>query len=508
MFRNAITETPFVGPLPDSVFARIRGNDFRGDVSFVSTLRAMVFPRMSQDDGIYLRYRESSYTKRDVTGARVSNVINAVTNFTKNDVPSNYIGIHNCCAYTSEDNNAVIDVIEANFLQYAEGFIKIEKVTEFFKKNFRVVCFINPETKTTLLFCDSLDLRKYHFLQVATPVMLPWYFDPNAGVSEQEMAVLQSLRGKDHTKYLDALNAIAQKYDFRTLKIKNSLGDFESRFIRSEIDDVNRQVENRMSRIAQYEDSISAMMRECYDLNIRLMGLSTKLSEGSHESDITDYFICNKNLYLVSVDDSRLSFECKVYLEYFDEEIIKKYLGNRNSVIYKPDGRDRSNIFSPEEIKMLMTAMFIDQRIRMKFCAGFEFDLRGSVRPLGQHRFGPDFNDATPNTHLDRFTCLGNNQKIINKRLAENDYIGAIEQCISSCKSLNFADSPVITEFMCRIYGISASSRVNMKCIELPDGSVVNPADAIKWLKEQDEQKKKEQEAAKAAEAAKEEAHE
>ena len=80
------------------------------------------------------------------------------------------------------------------------------------------------------------------------------------------------------------------------------------------------------------------------------------------------------------------------------------------------------------------------------------------------------------------------------------------EQCISSCKSLNFADSPVITEFMCRIYGISAS-RVNMKCIELPDGVVVNPADAIKWLKEQDEQKKK-QEAAKAAEAAKEEAHE
>ena len=39
------------------------------------------------------------------------------------------------------------------------------------------------------------------------------------------------------------------------------------------------------------------------------------------------------------------------------------------------------------------------------------------------------------------------------------------------------------------------------------DGAVVNPTDAIKWLKEQDEQKKK-QEAAKAAEAAKEEAHE
>lgn len=507
MFRNAITETPFTGSLPDSAFSRVRGGDFRGDLSFVSTVRAMVFPRMSQDDTLRIRYKETSYSKRDIAGARTDDLIGAVTGFSKDCAPPNTIGIYNCCAYASEDNNAVIDTVEAGMKKYVGGFVKIEKVTEFFKKSFRVVCFINPETKTTLLLCDGLDLRKYHFLQIAIPVMLPWYFDPDAGVSDQEMAVLQSLRGKDHTKYLDALNAIAQKYDFRALKIKDSLGDFESRFIRREIDTVNRQVEDRMSRVAQYENSISAMMRECYDLNIRLMGLNTKLSEGSHESDITDYFICNKNLYLVSVDDSRLTFECKGYLEYFDEEIIKKYLGNRNSVIYKPDGRERSSIFSPEEIKMLMTALFIDQRIRMKFCAGFEFDLRGSVRPLGQHRFGSDFNDATPNTHLDRFTCLGNNQKIINKRLAENDYIGAIEQCISSCKSLNFADSPVIIEFMCRIYGITGRG-INMKCIELPDGAVVNPAGAIEWLKEQDEQKKKEQEAAKAAEAAKEEAHE
>lgn len=506
MFRNAITETPFTGTLPDSVFSRINGKNFRGDVSLIATLRAMVFPRMSQDEGITVLYSESTYTKGDIAGASHRNVIHALIGFSKSDFPLSCIGIYNCCSYSSEDNDAVLNIVEANFQQYAEGFVKIEKVTEFFRKSFRVICFINPELKTTMLFCGGMDVRKFHFLQVAIPVMLPWYFDPDAGVTEQEMALLQSLRGKDHTKYLDALNVMAQKYDFRTLKIKNLLGDFETRFLRREIDDVTNSVDNRMGEVARYEDRISNLMRECYDLNIRLMGLNAKLAEGSSESDITDYFICNKNLSIVAVDNSRMVFECKGYLEYYDEEIIKKYLGNKNSVVYKPDGRDRTSVFSHDEIKMLMTALFIDQRIKMKFCAGFEFDLRGSVRALGRRRFGSDFNDATPNTHIDQFSCLGNNERLINKRLAESDYIGAIEQCISSCKSLNFADAPVISEFMRRIYGIS-NHDVNMRCIELPDGSVVTPTDAVKWLKEQDEQKKKEQEAAKAAEA-KEEAHE
>lgn len=507
MFRTAITETPFTGPLPDSVFSKISGNNFRGDVSFIATLRAMVYPRMPQDESIYVQYRESTYTKDQIAGARGANVINAVTGFRGSSIPSNYVGIFNCCAYSSEDNCAVIDVIEANFCKFAEGFVKIEKVTEFYRKKFYAVCFVNPETKTTLLFCDGLDLKKFHFLQVAIPVMFPWYFDPETGVSEQEMGILQSLRGNESVKYIDALNEIAKKYDFRTLKIKNELADFETRFLRKEIDAVTHSIESKMQDVQRYEEYIAEFMRDYYDLNIKLMGLNAKVAEGSAESDITDYFICNKNLYLVSSDDSRMIFECKGYLEYYDEEIIKKYIRNENSVIYRPDGRGRASIFSQEEIKMLITALFIDQSIKMKFCAAFEFDLRGSVRALGQHNFGPEFNDSTPNTHIDRFACLGNNSRLINNRLKVNDYIGAIEQCISACKSLNFADSPVISEFMSRIYGVS-SSRVNMRCIELPDGTVVKPADAVRWLKEQNEQKKKEQEAAAAAEESKEEAHE
>lgn len=40
---------------------------------------------------------------------------------------------------------------------------------------------------------------------------------------------------------------------------------------------------------------------------------------------------------------------------------------------------------------------------------------------------------------------------------------------------------------MNRIYGIGDSS-VNIRCIELPDGKVVMPKEAVEWLKEQEPQ--------------------
>ena len=136
-------------------------------------------------------------------------------------------------------------------------------------------------------------------------------------------------------------------------------------------------------------------------------------------------------------------------------------------------------------MKKLMYAIFIDQTLRIKLCSAYKFYLNGNVEGLSGHRYGYEFRECTPNTHIDRYSCLGNYQRVINECLRRNDYIGAIEQCVASCKSLNFADSTVMSEFMSRLYGIS-NYDVNIKCIELPDGRVVEPKDAIAWLNEQE----------------------
>ena len=79
---------------------------------------------------------------------------------------------------------------------------------------------------------------------------------------------------------------------------------------------------------------------------------------------------------------------------------------------------------------------------------------------------------------------MGNYTTTINRLLKNHDYIGALEQCIASCKSLNWGDSAVMTSFMRSMWGNGSNNR----CIELPDGRVVKPNEAITWLEQQEAQ--------------------
>ena len=97
-----------------------------------------------------------------------------------------------------------------------------------------------------------------------------------------------------------------------------------------------------------------------------------------------------------------------------------------------------------------------------------------------------------PNPHIDRYRCMGNYETKINNLLKNRDYIGALEQCAASAKSLNFHDSTVMSEF---VRQICTNAGKNNRCIELPDGKVVKPAEAIKWIEAQEvERAKKEEE--------------
>ena len=106
------------------------------------------------------------------------------------------------------------------------------------------------------------------------------------------------------------------------------------------------------------------------------------------------------------------------------------------------------------------------------------------MRPITDYNYGSEMRECMPNPHIDRYRCIGNYERTINQCIKENNYIGALEQAIASCKSLNFGDSTVMKEFMRRMYGLESYS--HNKCVELPDGTVVTPKEAAAWLKEQE----------------------
>lgn len=487
MFKQVIRNTQLTTDAANSFFQHINGDSFQYDVSFVSTLRALVAPRMKEGEYVYLSFYQSNYSANQLSEYSARNAVRNVCDL--DDIEDGRIIIHNFCHTSQDSNYAWMELMKSTLESVYPGWHRLEKVTDFFKKTFYALCFINPDKKSVVVFVDSMDIRRMHYLQCSIFAFLPWYFDPKLGVSKIEMELIESLREKTPTKYEDCIAKIAEQYDFRTARIRQLLSGFETRYEVMECDKVRREIQSCIEYIDSLNNQIGDYLRAKNEYEIRLLGLEAKIANGSEESEIMDYFLHNNKLVLESVNNDSMVFVVKTYLEYFDEDLAERVIRNETSYVYRPNGRGCNNIIPAEDMRMLMTAIFLDQKLRIRFCAAYKFNMNGSVSAVSRYSFGAECRDCTPNTHIDRFSCLGNYQRSINELLKHHDYIGAIEQCSASCKSLNFNDSPVMQEFMRRMYGISDyQGSINTRCIELPDGTVVTPVDAINWLKAQEVQ--------------------
>lgn len=484
MFRNILTKTPLYDETINDHFTNIIGVRPFNDVSFVSTLRALVAKRMNDDERVSLLLATLTKTKEQIYKSQVHALLYDA-GFDVDYCHQGDIFLCNLCG-DSEDSAAKIQYIKANIAKECPSWRLVDKVEAFFRRTFSVCCFVNQERKSVIIFVDNMDIRKYHYLQCGIPAFMPWYFDAEKSVSEKEKALIMSLREKTSEKYERCLAEIASTYNFREFRIKKLLSGFETRCEEAEINRVEREIAGLIRKINEYNSAIGRFLADKSSYETRMAGLQKRVADASKSNEIMEYFLCNKNLILEKSYDTMLTFSTIGYITYFDEDEAENVIDNPNSYIYNPSGRDCNNIIPATDMKMLMSAIFLKRTLKMKFCSSYTFNLNGNVIANKEHDYSAiEFNDCTPNTHIDRYGCMGDYTRIINELLMDRNYIGAIDQCIASTVSLNFSDICVMNEFMCRLYGISDSS-VNIRCIELPDGSVVNPKQAIEYLKAQE----------------------
>ena len=481
MFKSSVMQTPFTADAANAYFTNITGGGFGYDRTFLATLRALLAPRMQEGESINLIFGASNLTSSQVGSNSVRTVVTSICSNYYLDTPGQII-IHSLKA-DQASNMACFKVIESDFTSIYEGYHRLDKLQAFYRKSFTVDCYINPDLKSVIVFVDGLDNKKMHYLQVSILAMLPWYFDPAKGMTEDEMALVYSLRETSPDKYNECLAKMVEQYDFKTARIRQLLSGFETRYERLECDKVRNEIAHLDSNIESHNRQIGECLRQRNEKCIRLMGLETKIASGEEgDSEIMEYFIRNKNLVLEEVSNTRMYFCAKGYLEYFDSDMAERVIRNKTSFVYSHGYAARES--NHEKVKKLMTEIFVkdDPRLRIRFCAAYCFDLNGAVEACTGHDFGYEFTGYMPNTHINEYACMGNYSRTINELLQRRDYIGALEQCIASCKSLNWGDHTVMSRFMQRFWADNGASR----CIELPDGKVVNAKEAIQWLEEQD----------------------
>lgn len=474
MFSNKIT-TPLVGDIPDSFFSNITGSAIDGDTTFLSTLRALIYPRMEEGDSLHFDYRYASLNSTSLENWSTAECLRYL-------IGSYYDTEHRLTIQllNSSDNinKANMDLLKKSFASQYEGWHLIDKVSAFFNKEFNVLCFVNPSLKSTYIIMDSCAIRHIHYLQCAILAFLPWYFDREKGVSEIEKALIESLRNRSSSKYEEIIDTIARQYNFRTAKIKKYLDGFENVYERSKIEELKSSIARIESDINNYSSIIGDLLRQKNESDITLLGLKMRVAESSGESEIMSYFLRNQKLDLVSVRNTILKFSVYDYLTYFDEEQAKVMIGNKRSLLYTD--RAIKNL-TEEGVEKLATAIFVDQLLRVRICASYELDVNHkSVSGLRAYAFPPIYESYLPNPHIQHHSCLGDYRYHILDYLKTNEYIGAIEQCAASAVSLNLGDSVVMEEFVRDLF---ESSR---KCIELPDGTLVSARKAVEFLNQQE----------------------
>lgn len=476
MFRNNLLTTPLTSEIAENVLnGKIFGDTIRNDRTFIATLRALVDPRMKEGEFLELKFASTNYTKRQMDGSSLSTKRSVVQH---TEGRTNTIVIHEFSSAVEENNKAWMDFIDEDFCEANPGFSKLEKVTAFFRKSFGVSCFINGETRCVQIFTTKLDTSRIHYLQCGIFAYLPWYFDPKEGVSELEMELISSLREKTSDKYIAALTKIAEKYDFRTKNIETQLKGFETIIEKRELTEIDNDIGRCNRDIDAWNQNISSKLRDLYDLQVRKLGLEQKIAEDSQESEIMDYFLCSKSVELIKAEGTQISFGVKQYLTLYDEEAVRRAVQNRRSFVYAYEGT-----LSKEQVARLVRAVFLDDEAKIKVCAAYRFDLFGSVRPIEHYNFGPEYAGFTPNTHIDQYGCMGNYTPIINELLRDHKYLEVIEQCIASCKSINFLDSTVMNRFISNM----CDNFSDVRCIEMPDGTCLTALEAAEHLMEQEE---------------------
>lgn len=420
-----------------------------GDNSWNATLKCLLFDKYLKNRFVLPTVRFQYFT--DVLDCKTDNQIFIVTMPKETD----------------------LNVKDAALL--GMGYKRVDKVNEFFRKSFKAACYIDESIQSSVVFVENLTLKKSHYIQCAIPLILPWFFEDK--LTDLELELLKSLSEDSVAHYLQCIEKFVNQYKLKDMMIEEMLSGCYSRYATELIDRKEAELAAIFTNINGCNQQLDALYRKKRECQMLILGLQNQ--DNYNDSELIDYFLNNNNVELLTVDNEGIKFYCKSFIEYFDDDMAKTIINNKDSYIYKDYGGMR---YSKDCIRGLMTNIFITKKWKLNMFAQYNIPFEGRVYTTGA--LTCKVGNYIPNTHIDRYNCLGDYERIINESIHRVDYITAIEQCVASCKSFSLGDSYVTEEFLRKINS-EQWNYFSTPCIEVEDGTTVTINEAINLIKEE-----------------------
>lgn len=477
-FKTAVLRTPFTTQAANEYFKnKIIGEQIENDLTFLSTMRALLYDRIEDGKTQALRYFRTQYNEsqvRSLLGSEWAAVIKDRNTYA--DTLS-VISISSSSGTGAEIMYNAID----NYFEDGD-WKRVKTVTDFFVKAFPVLCFVNEKKRSSVFFVQRMDMEKMHLLQVGILNALPWLFNPKNGdrLSKDQYELLQSLQEKNYDHYIECLTRIAGPLKFEETYLREKMRDLETEYERKREQEIQLTLRANYQQISDYQNAMNEVYRTIDDLNTQLFGLQEKIRNSSGESVLLSYFLGSKSLKIVEINGTVIRYYANTYLNDVNIDIAERMIDNKSSIIYT-----NASGYAKDIAESIVRAVLIDRTVRLRMCGAFYIDIRGGFDGLDGFNFAENASDRMPNPHIQQFRCLGDYRRDINDAVLHRNFIKAIDLTISSAGCLNLSDPTVANRFFRDLF-----SDYTTPWFELPDGTPANLKDVVKYIENKEADKK------------------
>ena len=470
MFSKAIYSTTLTSEVADRLFSNTTTSGAL-DHSFLATLRALLRKRLPQHERVQLTCRALFQSLRELEYASVSNCF---TWFLQNAPLHPLNSVHHIHIIYTVDPDAgakMLEIIKGNAgigKRYMTEYTRQDDLHVFFARKTKALFYTHTSGNSTIIFTDKLELKHFHALQMMIPKYLPRLFADNP-LCELEANLLKSTGNRYASEYEALIEEFTKDLDIRLELIRSRLAGFENVFERLRVNEVRDEISRYQHDYDTYLSILRDTSNKIQECKYTLAGLECALNGPKGDSELMEYFICNKSLSIIKVMGTAIEFIVNSYADVYDVEAFEQYAGNYNGFLYNNLNVEASK----PQMEKLYRAIFSERKYKLRMCAAYRADMRTGLSALKHYDFPLESQTYLPNPHIQSHGCLGTYAGRFLEYVRRKDYVGAIDQAATSARNLNFYDSAVMSAFA---FELSCSM---IKCLEKSDGSLLTPYQAI-----------------------------
>ena len=471
MFSKELGNITLASDIADNLFHNITANSYGIDKSFAATLRALLRKRLPDGQSVRVSLVPLSYSQRNLSSVSPDTCMAAFMNDIENVSIRETSRIRIVYPLNKDAGSQILGIVQATAGKHLARYAVQKDLQLFYIKMLDGLFYIDAECRDAIIFVDSLDIKKFHALQMMISKYLPWLFE-DSPLSMEETALLKSLGSRSPIEYERLIEEFAQQLDMRSEIIRSRLSGFETVFERIQIEEASQNIARHEQAYQEYLDGIRMTLDTIRQQQILLAGLKCRISDTSGESEIMEYFLCNKNLSVMCVNGTEIEFVVHGYADIYDADAFEIYVLNHAGYLYSSiDSR-----ISKPQMERLYRAIFSEGIYKLRVCAAYRADMRNSIKPARDYSFPTESTTYFPNPHIQRFGCIGGYASRFQEYMHKRDYVGAIDQAAVSARNLNFHDSTVMEQLAQEL------SRTAIRCIEDESGAFMTPIEAINKL--------------------------